>query len=127
MRVNDTCKVGATLAVRVELERFRVIPGKEARAREWMDTLRNRIEECRATLQSERMFIESIFSEEADGAMYLYWYSIQGEGGAGIEQSEHEVDKVHSSFWQECIDPSYRAMLTSELLLVPDVIQQAMV
>ena len=65
----------------VVLDRFTVKPGKEARAHEWMRTLNERIEECRATLDHEKMYFEAVFLEERGGQMYLYWIEFKDPGG----------------------------------------------
>ena len=65
----------------VVLDRFTVKSGKEVRTREWLRTLNEHIEECRATLDHEKMYFEAIFSEEQDGRMYLYWIEFKDPGG----------------------------------------------
>lgn len=50
------------------------------------------------------MYGETIFREKDSTGEYLYWYSIQGEGGLDVEHSEHEKDQKHLAFWYECID-----------------------
>lgn len=43
----------------------------------------------RETLEPERMYVETIFSEVVDGVTYLSWYSVQGEGAADVQASAH--------------------------------------
>ncbi len=47
---------------------------------------------------------KTIFRERQGEDEYLYWYSVQGEGGLAVEDSHHEIDKQHLAFWEECID-----------------------
>ena len=64
------------------MERFRVGAGKEAGAREWIAFLRENPEAFRETLEPERMYVETIFSGTVGDALYLWWYTLQGEDGA---------------------------------------------
>lgn len=89
------------------MEGFRVRAGKEERAREWIAFLRENPEAFRETLEPERMYVETIFSETVGDALYLWWYTLQGEDGAELSDSTH---------WRECIDPD-----EPSLLLIPEV------
>lgn len=112
----------------IELSRFRVLPGRMDAVDEWMQFLTENIDAVIRTLEGERMFVESIFSEHHDGADYLYWYSIQGEGGIDVRESDHWVDKKHIEFWQRCIDSSYEHVdLTSRVTMIPERIKNQMV
>lgn len=113
--------------MRIELTRFRVRPGKEDRAREWIDFLRANPEAFRETLEPERMYVETIFSEVVDGVTYLSWYSVQGEDAANVNDSSHRLDEKHVEFWRECIDPDYAPQdLTPEVHMVPERVEAAM-
>jgi len=91
----------------VELTKFRILPGKAERVNRWMEELNKRREEAVDTMEREQMQIEIIFREEAGGEQFLYWFSIQGETGASVETSPHDLDRVHMAFWDECIDKGY--------------------
>ncbi|MDO5716617.1 MAG: DUF6176 family protein [Tissierellia bacterium] len=111
----------------IQLSRFRVREGKEEKAKEWMEYLRNHLPAALETLEDENMYVETIFSEWVDGRFFLYWYSIQGRDGKPVEQSDHELDKVHISYWKECIDNEYgEASLQRELVLIPNKVQRSM-
>lgn len=59
-----------------------------------MDFLNSHHEDTVGTMAAENMFVETVFAERAqDGYMYFYWYSIQGEGGQPVEESENYIDK----------------------------------
>lgn len=73
---------GTMSRMRAELTRFRVLPGHSAVVEEWMAFLRRHEAAVRETLPAEKMHVESVFTETVDGVQYLYWYSVQGEGGA---------------------------------------------
>lgn len=60
----------------IELMRFRVKPGKIERVDQWLQFLNSNMPAVLETLEGERMYVETIFSETLDGAEYLYWYSI---------------------------------------------------
>lgn len=70
-----------------ELTRFRVRKGQEERAVEWMHFLCQNMDAVEQTLAPEKMYVETIFSEVRDGHMYLYWYSVQGQGAQPVEES----------------------------------------
>jgi hypothetical protein len=93
--------------MRIELTRYRVKPGMSERADAWMAMLNARLDECLATFPRERMYIEAIFRERGAEGDYLYWFSIQGEGGAELETSDHPLDRDHMAFADECLDRTY--------------------
>ncbi len=70
----------------------------EGRAREWMGLRNDRIAECEATLDQEKVYFEAIWSEEQDGRMYLYWIEFKGPNGRPVRESEAAVDQIHLDF-----------------------------
>lgn len=75
-------------------------------------------------MAAENMFVETVFAEKAeDGYMYFYWYSIQGEGGQPVEESENYIDKKHNEYWDECINETYKPvdMKLEESLIAPNI------
>ena len=109
----------------VVLDRFTVKLGKESRAREWMDELNARIEECRATLDQEKMYFEAVCSEYRNGRMYLYWVEFKDPGGHSVRESAAQIDQIHLAFWDECIEPGSRTVMATELILIPQFIRDA--
>ncbi len=110
--------------VQIELTRFRIKKGKEQRAEEWMKFLNDHHADTVSTMSGEKMYVETVFKEEnADGYMYFYWYSIQGENGNAVEDSESYIDKKHLEYWEECIDNTYRPvdMTLMQSLLAPKI------
>lgn len=106
----------------IELTRFRIKKGKEAKTQEWMDFLNEHHKDTVATMAGEKMYVESVFKEEnPDGYTYFYWYSVQGENGNPVEESESYIDKKHIEYWDECIDPEYKPvdMKLEESLISP--------
>jgi len=87
---------------------FRVKKGKEGRAEEWMREIANRRAECVDTLEREAMYYESVFKTRFADRMYLAWYSVQGDLHGKVDESEHEIDKLHCAFWNECLDFDWR-------------------
>lgn len=61
--------------MKIELTRFRVLPGKISVVNEWLDFLNSNMPAVLETLEGEKMYVETIFSETLDGVDYLYWYS----------------------------------------------------
>ncbi len=111
----------------VELTRFKVKKGKSERVDEWLSFLNDNNKEVLVTLEGEKMFVETIFRETLNGEEYLYWYSVQGEGGQEVEQSEHWIDKKHIEFWSECIDETFKPVdLKTEVVMIPQKVKDSM-
>lgn len=110
----------------VELTRFRIKKDKEAEAQEWMDFLNSHHEDTVATMSGEKMYVETVFKDEnEDGYTYFYWYSVQGENGSAVEESESYIDKKHLEYWDECIDPDYKPvdLVLEQSLIAPKVMK----
>jgi hypothetical protein len=113
--------------VKVELTRFRIKAGMTDRVDEWLRVLNQRVDECVATLEREKMYVEVIFRERLEGADYLSWFMIQHESGEPLETSAHEIDHIHARFSAECIDLLYGAVESSpQVILIPAPIAAAM-
>lgn len=111
----------------VELIRYRVKKNKSERVDEWLKFLNTNMQDVLVTLEGEKMYVETIFRERLEGEEYLYWYSIQGQGGQAVEESEHWIDKKHLEFWDECIDETFGALnLKTEVIMIPENIQKFM-
>lgn len=110
-----------------ELSKFKVKEGKNETADQWMEFLNEHMENVLLTLNDEKMFVETIFKEEVNGATYLYWHSVQGEGGAELESSSHEVDKKHMEYWNDCIDSSYESVdMEAQVVMIQEKVRDAM-
>ena len=113
--------------INIELTRFRVIKGKSEKVDEWMKFLNDNMKDVLLTLEGEKMYIETIFREILDGEEYLYWYSIQGEGGIEVEKSESWIDTRHLEYWEECIDKDFKPKdLDVQVVMIPEKIQEKM-
>lgn len=111
----------------VELTRFKVKPGKSERVDEWLTFLNDYLEDVLVTLEGEKMYVETIFREHLNGDEFLYWYSVQGEGGQEVEHSEHWIDKKHMDFWKECIDETFKPIdLKTEVVMIPSKVKNSM-
>ena len=64
----------------VELSRAKVLPGASEEADRWMRMLDDRVDECVATLDRERMAVEIVFRLKEDGEDHLFWVAIRGRG-----------------------------------------------
>lgn len=111
----------------VELTRFKVKEGKSTRVDEWMKFLNDNMEGVLLTLEREKMYVETIFRETLDGVEYLYWYAVQGVDGESVETSDHEIDKIHLEYWEECIDASFGFKdLDTQVVMIPKKIRAMM-
>jgi Family of unknown function (DUF6176) len=111
--------------VRVELSRGRVKPGMAGEVDRWMRMLNDRLDECVATLDRERMAAELIFRDHDEQGEWLYVVSIQGEGGEGLDTSTHAIDRDHVEFARRCKEPGWLEA-EPQLLLLPDPVRRAM-
>ena len=112
--------------MKVELTRFKVKPGKSRRVDAWMKLLNDNMPAVLLTLEDERMYVEAIFREVAGGDEFLYWFSVQGEGGTHIEQSRHEIDQRHIEFSRECLDPASKVDMRTEVVILPERVRAVM-
>ncbi|MGG0791632.1 DUF6176 family protein [Peribacillus simplex] len=111
----------------VELTRFRVKEGKSERVDEWLKFLNENMNDVLITLEAEKMYVETIFREHLNGDEFLYWYSVQGQGGQEVQESDHWIDKKHLEYWKECIDETFRPVdLKTEIVMIPENIRQNM-
>lgn len=111
----------------IELTRFRVKKGKSERVDEWLTFLKENMKDVLVTLEGEKMYVETIFRENLNGDEYLYWYSVQGEGGQEVEQSEHWIDQIHLEFWNDCIDDTFHPVdLKTEVVMIPEKVRSVM-
>ncbi|WPR65369.1 DUF6176 family protein [Glutamicibacter protophormiae] len=105
----------------------RTNPGKTERVEQWLQFLNSNMPAVLETLEGERMYVETIFSETLDGAEYLYWYSIQGRGGTEVRDSVHWIDAKHLEYWDECIDPEFTPQtLATRVSMIPQRILEQM-
>ncbi|HZP53821.1 DUF6176 family protein [Actinocrinis sp.] len=107
----------------VELSRAKVKPGAQAEADRWMRMLNDRIDECVATLDRERMAIEIVFRLQEDGADYLYWVCVKGEGGAGLDL-DLPIDRDHVEQAMRTKEPGW-VEAEPQVLMLPDPVREA--
>ncbi|WP_036730462.1 DUF6176 family protein [Peptoniphilus mikwangii] len=112
--------------MKIELSRFRVRDGKSEVVDMWMNFLNEYMEDVLLTLDREKMYVETIFREKSDNAEYLYWYSIQGENGINVEDSNSWIDKKHLEYWDECIDKNYHVDMSMQVSMIPHHIAKLM-
>lgn len=113
--------------MKIELTRFRVREGARSTVDEWLQFLNTNAAAVRETLELELMYVETIFSETVNGVDYLYWYSVQGEGGSPVEKSEHWLDEKHVHYWRTCIDDSFAPEdLGMRVSMIPERVEASM-
>lgn len=111
----------------VELTRFKVKDGKTQKVDEWLDFLKANIDEVEDGLVDEKMYVETIFREIINGEEFMYWYSVQGDGGVEITENEKWIAKKHLEYWEECIDSTYGFVdLKTEVVMIPKEIRKVM-
>ena len=111
--------------LRVELSRAKLIPGQSGEADRWMQMLNDRVDECVATLDRERMALEIAFRLDEDGQEYLYWVSIYGSGGHGLDLTI-PIDRDHDAMARRSKEPGW-VEAEPQFLLLPDPVRDAIV
>lgn len=114
---------------RVELSRARVKTGMSSEVDQWMRMLKERQQECVATLERDRMAVEMIFRERQDDEEFLYWVSVQGATATAnadaLEESQlTPIDRDHIAFSRRCKEPGWDEM-ELQMLLVPEPVLEA--
>lgn len=115
--------VSVPAGIRLELSRHKVIPGQSATVDAWMQMLNLRREECRETLDPERMAVEAIFRLTDEHGEWLYWFELCGEDGSGLTE-ERAIDRDHIAFSRRAKVPGHE-VATPELLLLPEPVERA--
>lgn len=108
----------------VELSRGRVLPGASAEADRWMTMLDERVDECIATLDRERMAIEIVFRFTEDGEDYLYWVSVHGPGGATDLDLGTAIDRDHLEQAKRTKHPGWDEA-EPQVLMLPAPVREA--
>ena len=108
----------------VELSRAKVLPGASEEADRWMRMLDDRVDECVATLDRERMAVEIVFRLREDGEDHLFWVAIRGEGGGGLDTSDHQIDRDHDAQARRTKEPGW-VEAEPQVLMLPDPVRQA--
>ena len=88
-----------------------------------MQMLNDRVDECVATLDRERMALEIAFRLEEDGVEYLYWVSIYGVGGEGLDVSI-PIDRDHELMARRAKEPGW-VEAVPQFLLLPQPVRDA--
>jgi hypothetical protein len=88
-----------------------------------MQMLNDRLDECVATLDRERMAIEIVFRLQEDGQDYLYWLQVRGAGGAGLDMSV-PLDRDHEAPARRTKEPGW-VEAEPQVLMLPDPVRKA--
>lgn len=107
----------------LELSRGTVLPGASAEADRWMEMLDDRLDECVATLDRERMAVEIVFRLREGGTDHLYWVAIKGAGGRGLDLAG-PIDRDHDAQARRTKEPGW-VEAEAQVLLLPDPVRRA--
>lgn len=107
----------------VELSRAKVREGASAEADKWMKMLNDRIDECVATLDRERMAIEIVFRLREGDDDYLYWLQVRGAGGAELDESL-PIDRDHVAQAKRTKEPGW-VEAEPQVLMLPGPVREA--
>jgi hypothetical protein len=107
----------------VKLSRAKVLPGASSEADRWMTMLNERVDECVATLDRDRMAVEIIFRLKENGEDYLFWVEVLGADGAGLDL-DNPIDQDHFEQAKRTKEPGWTEA-EPQLLLLPDPVRKA--
>lgn len=111
--------------LRLELARARVLKGKEMLAREWMQMLNSRYDECVETLAAERSAFEAWFLHtEVDGQTWIYHVGLTGVDGEPLDV-DSQLDADHLDYAMQVKEKGWEP-LEPMFLLAPTHVMQAM-
>lgn len=110
--------------MRAELTKFKVKEGKSEVVDEWIEYMRDNMDDVLLNLEGEKMYVETIFREVFMDVEYLYWYSIQSdENGEKIDDTY--LDGKHLEYMKECIDKTFRPEdMQAEVVMLPEHLRQ---
>ncbi len=112
--------------LRLELSRARIVDGREPEFDEWMSMLNDRYDECIETLPAERSVFEATFRHaEADGSTWIYYLSLMGENGGGLDET-NPVDAAHAGYSRRVKEQGWEELIP-KLMLTPDHLRAAMI
>jgi uncharacterized protein DUF6176 len=93
-----------------------------------MAMLNDRLDECVATLDRERMAIEIIFRLKENGDDYLFWVSVHGADGDGLDPDnpldQAHIDQAHIDQAKRTKEPGWTEA-EPQLLLLPGPVRDA--
>lgn len=107
----------------VELSRAKVKPGASAEADRWMRMLDDRVDECVATLDRERMAIEIVFRLREGEDDFLFWVAVRGPDGAGLDMTV-PIDRDHVEQGRRTKEPGW-VEAEPQVLMLPDPVREA--
>lgn len=122
--------VTAPYGWRVELSTARVKPGMSSEVDKWMRMLRERQQECIATLKRDRMALEMVFRGRQHGEEVLHWVTIQSataapDADAVDESALTQIDRDHIAFSRRCKEAGWDEA-DLQVLLLPEPVRAAM-
>jgi len=109
--------------LKVRLLRARVLPGAEAEADRWMAMLNERLDECVAALDRERMAVEIVFRLREGDDDYLFWVTVKGAAGAGLDE-DIPIDRDHAAQSRRTKKPGWTEA-DPQVLLLPGPVKDA--
>jgi len=109
--------------LKVRLLRARVLPGAGAEADRWMAMLNERLDECVATLDRERMAVEIVLRLREGGDDYLFWVTVKGASGAGLDE-DIPIDRDHAAQSRRTKEPGWTEA-QPQVLLLPGPVRDA--
>jgi hypothetical protein len=108
----------------IELSRAKVLPGASHEADRWMDMLNERLDECVATLDRERMAIEIVFRLKENGEDFLYWMMVRGKNAPSGLDPDNALDRDHEAQGRRTIAPGWTEA-EPQVLMLPEPVRQA--
>lgn len=121
-------KVAATTIkypLKASLFRFEMNKRKQNEFNEWMQWHHDEYAAIIETMEREKMYSEAIFTDSLSQPGILYWLTIDGEGGAPVNNSPLKIDSVHNQYMKEVLRKGSRSTLKTEFYLIPEFLQNS--
>lgn len=110
--------------VEITLHRFDIKPGQRAKFEEWIAFLKASHRAAVATLTRERTYFEAMFTAP-DEPDRLYWLTVNGAGGAPVDNSPDPLDLKHIEYMDAVLVKGSHARLVTRNVLSPDFVVRA--
>ncbi len=111
--------------LKVSLYRFELNKDKMKIYEDWVKWHDTEHEPIVASLEREKMYLESVFRDTLNYPNVIYWLAFNGEGGKNYESSPLAVDKKHSEYMRQILVKGSRVTLKTEFILMPPFLDKS--
>jgi hypothetical protein len=88
---------------RHRLVRVKIRPDKTTEAREWIEELSARRSENLKSMERENLFLDSLYTFETEGDLWIYWVLVQKTGASTVDPLSN-LERSHLDFLRCCTE-----------------------